>query len=67
MLIATWPWDWSSGSWAGLTFLVVVAGAIVATWQVREARRLREDQARPFVIIDFHPWQTIISSSTTSC
>jgi hypothetical protein len=63
MLIATWPWDWSSGSWAGLTFLVVFAGGIVAAWQVHEARRLREDQARPFVIIDFHPWQTIIELS----
>jgi hypothetical protein len=32
----------------------------VAWRQANEARRLREEQARPFVIIDFHPWSTII-------
>jgi hypothetical protein len=33
--------------------LVLVAAAIVARHQVLEARRLREQQSRPFVIIDF--------------
>jgi hypothetical protein len=47
------PWEWSSSDWAGLTFLVVAAGAFVAGRQVKEARRLREAQAQPFVIVDF--------------
>jgi hypothetical protein len=34
--------------------LVLVVAAAVAWRQVSEARRLREEQARPFVIIDFH-------------
>ena len=33
--------------------LVLVVAAAVAWRQVREARRLREDQSRPFVVIDF--------------
>jgi hypothetical protein len=33
--------------------LVLVVAAIVAGRQVGEARRLREEQARPFVVIDF--------------
>lgn len=54
------PWAWTSSDWAGLTFVVLVVAAFVAWRQVKEAQRLREEQARPFVIIDFHPWSTII-------
>ena len=54
------PWAWTSSDWAGLTFLVLVAAFIVAWRQAEEARRLREEQARPFVIIDFHLWSTIV-------
>jgi hypothetical protein len=46
------PWDWTSSDWAGLTFLVLVVAAFVAWRQVKEAQRLREEQARPFVVID---------------
>jgi len=46
------PWDWSSSDWAGLTFVFVAIAALVAAWQAREARRLRVEQARPFVIMD---------------
>jgi hypothetical protein len=53
------PWTWTSSTWAGLQFLVLVIAALVAWRQVREARRLREDQARPFVVIDLVAWQTI--------
>ena len=65
VIFASWPvwlspWDYTSTDWAGLTFVVLVVAAIVAFWQVREARRLREDQARPFVTVDFHPWSTLI-------
>jgi hypothetical protein len=54
------PWEWTSSDWAGLTFVVFVVVALVALRQVKEARRLREEQARPFVIIDFDAWGTII-------
>jgi hypothetical protein len=54
------PWNWSSGDWAGLTFVVLVLAAFVAWRQVKEAQRLRQEQARPFVIIDFHPWRSLI-------
>lgn len=40
------------GLLAGQLLLLVVA-AIVAGQQVREAKRLREEQSRPFVVIDF--------------
>src|SRR5687767_13370 len=50
------PWEFTSSDWAGLTFLVLLAAALVAWRQVNEARRLREDQARPFVVIDFDAW-----------
>jgi hypothetical protein len=50
----TWlsPWEYTSADWAGVQFLVLVAAAAVAWRQVREARRLREEQARPFVVIE---------------
>jgi hypothetical protein len=54
------PWDWSSSDWAGLTFLALLVAAFVAWRQVKEAQRLREEQARPFVIVDFDAWRTII-------
>jgi hypothetical protein len=54
------PWEWASSDWAGLTFVVLVLAAFVAWRQVKEAQRLRQEQARPFVVIDFHPWATII-------
>jgi hypothetical protein len=37
----------------GLQLVVLVAAAIFAGRQVAEAKRLREEQTRPFVIIDF--------------
>lgn len=36
-----------------LTLLVLAAAAVFAWWQLREARRLREAQYRPFVVVDF--------------
>jgi hypothetical protein len=47
------PWDWTTTDWAGVTCAVLVAAALVALRQVREARRLREAQAQPFVVVDF--------------
>jgi hypothetical protein len=46
-------WDYTAADWAGLQLLVLIAAAIVAWWQVKEARRLREAQAQPFVVVDF--------------
>lgn len=37
----------------GLQLVLLGIAAFVATRQVREARRLREDQARPFIVADF--------------
>jgi hypothetical protein len=37
----------------GAQLLVLIVAALVAWRQVREARRLREQQNRPFVVIDF--------------
>lgn len=43
----------------GVVALVVVAiAAVFAGWQVWEARRLREAQFRPFVILDFSYYKT---------
>ncbi|HVF12699.1 MAG TPA: hypothetical protein VNA87_06400 [Actinomycetota bacterium] len=52
-----WAWDWSPAAWAAIgacaTFLVYVVIGIYAVRQVGEARRLREEQARPWVVVDF--------------
>ena len=60
------PWEWTTDDWAGLTFLVIAAAAFVAWRQVKEARTLREEQARPFVVIDFEPWGVIIDLKITN-
>lgn len=49
--------SWSPAAWsalaAGVTVLVLIVAAGIALWQAQEARRLREEQSRPFVTIDF--------------
>lgn len=54
-----WVWDWTAAGWAAVaawaTFLVAVAAAAFAWRQVLEARKTREDQAQPFVVVDFEP------------
>lgn len=45
------PSEWTALGTVG-TFLVALAAAIIAYRQVQEARRLREDQARPYIVID---------------
>jgi hypothetical protein len=48
------PEAWSAmGTW--ITALVAVVAAAVAYRQVREARRLREAQAQPFVVVTLEP------------
>jgi hypothetical protein len=59
-MLAAWPWHWSASAWSALTFLVLTAAALFAWFQVREAQRLRKEQARPFVLIDFDAWSTIV-------
>ena len=46
------PEEWTALA-TGLQAVIVAIAALVAVFQVREARRLREDQARPFVVVDF--------------
>jgi hypothetical protein len=48
------PEDWSALAAATTTLIALVATAI-AIIQVRQARKLREEQAQPFVIVDFEP------------
>jgi hypothetical protein len=59
-------WDYTTADWAGLQFAVLVAAALVALRQVREARRLRVERSRPFVIIDLVAWQTIAEFEITN-
>jgi hypothetical protein len=49
--------DWAAvTAWAAwATVAVYVVLGIFAWIQVLQARRLREEQARPFVIVDFEP------------
>lgn len=51
MDIASWgPEHWSAlAAWA--TVLVAVVAGLIALLQVRESRRLREEQARPYVVV----------------
>lgn len=42
---------------AGATALIALGAAVVAYFQLRQARHLREDQARPFVVVDIVPSQ----------
>jgi hypothetical protein len=60
------PWDWTATDWAGVTCVVLIVAAFVAWRQVKEARKLREEQARPFIVIDFKPWSTIIELTITN-
>lgn len=52
-------WNWTADTWVAISQLgtLIVAGvaALFARHQVLEARRIREDQARPFVIVDIQP------------
>lgn len=54
------PWEWTATDWAGLSFLVLLGAAIVGFVQAREARKLREERARPFIVVDFQLWNIII-------
>jgi hypothetical protein len=48
-----WPAVAALAAWA--TVLIYIVIGLFAWRQVREARKLREEQARPFVIVDFEP------------
>jgi hypothetical protein len=60
MIAASWPWDWSSSAWSALTFVILVLAAVLTWRQVKEAQRVREEQSRPFVLIDFHTFSTVV-------
>lgn len=61
------PRDWHAAQWGafgevGALFVAVIAGVLV--WrQVRHASKQREDQTRPYVIVDFEfrGWEVLIS------
>jgi hypothetical protein len=51
----------SGPNWTDVAQVAILAVAAVVAWrQVREARRLREQQTRPFVVIDFEVEQNAI-------
>lgn len=55
-MLALDPGAWEPETWtavaAWVTVLVYVVIAVLALRQVKEARRLREEQGRPFVVVD---------------
>lgn len=55
MMLGSWgPEEWTA---AGTVAYAIIAflGAVFVYFQVREARRTREEQARPFVVVDVQP------------
>jgi hypothetical protein len=48
------PDELTAGGTVG-TCAVALVAALVAYWQLREARRLREAQAQPYVVVDVEP------------
>jgi hypothetical protein len=59
---------WSTPEWSPLGQVVTAGVALIvapfAAWQVFEARRTREEQARPFVVVDIQPskvWSNILN------
>lgn len=54
--------EWHAEQWSALgsmvTAAVAVVAAVFAAIQVLEARRLREEQSKPFVIVDIQPSPT---------
>lgn len=59
VLAAITDWSWGPQEWTAVgtvvTAGIAAAAAIVAYFQLRQARQLREDQARPFVVVDIVP------------
>jgi hypothetical protein len=62
-----WP-EWDASQWtaaATMAYAVIAAvAAVVVYFQVREARKTREQQARPFVVVDVQPsrvWGNILN------
>lgn len=53
------PIKWTAEGWtagaAWVTVVVAVTAAVYARGQVREARALRNERAKPFVVVDFEP------------
>jgi hypothetical protein len=60
------PWLWTSDTWAGLQFGVLVVALAVAWRQASEAVRLREDSTRPFITIDFSVERKVIHLSVAN-
>lgn len=66
--VAWTPSDWSASSEA-LTALVALGAIAFAGRQVHEAKKTREEQAQPFVVVDFEPssvWSNIINLVVTN-
>lgn len=59
-------WDFTLEDWAGMQFAVLFVAAAVAVIQLQHARRLREEQARPFVVIDVELRNTVLEFVITN-
>src|ERR1700678_1127195 len=49
------PTDWLTAIGTDATAIVAIGAAVVAYWAVKESKQLREDQARPFVVVTLEP------------
>ncbi|HEX9994988.1 MAG TPA: hypothetical protein VGB14_18830 [Acidimicrobiales bacterium] len=62
--VTAWdPTDWAAAGTVAYAAIALVA-AIFVYFQVREARRAREEQARPFVVVDIQPstvWWNVLN------
>jgi hypothetical protein len=65
--------EWGVAAGTLLTVIVLASAAVVAWRQVKEAKRLREEhqhlreeQARPFVVIDIEPWSPFVDLKITN-
>lgn len=59
-------WEWSPAAWGAIG---AIGALVYAAFQVGQARKLREEQARPWVVVDFEPdwimWLTIENTGRT--
>lgn len=60
------PWQYTGDDWSGIQTLVLLLAGGIAWWQASEARKLRLERSRPFVILDLEVHQTIAEFRITN-
>jgi hypothetical protein len=74
VIASIWPpWEYTDVDWSGLQTavlmvqtLILVAAGRIAWVQASEARNLRIERSRPFVIVDLAIYQTIAEFKITN-